>query len=286
MTVATATNLNTFSSNNIGVTMPQKEREAVPTLTEMRQDGYQVIDTQRGDSNQIIRFATQNQNINLTNMDEVARNANQMRAFEVDRNGRAVRELSQNEMYSALGLPAPAAPFVQGQQQEALQNYRNDIQSALDAGDPVLAVQRGFTQWYYGGSLRPQMAGIFNEVLGFDIIEMRGSSRENIVALLEEKGMETRVARAPEVREEPRVAVAAPTEQQRVVDMAMFETSVRGFTQANGPQSIREGELATAVRFYDLITGYSPEEASKLESMFQKGTGLTIEQARERTREI
>ena len=108
--------------------------------------------------------------------------------------------------------------------------------------------------------------------------------RPEILAALEEKGIETRVARDPGVREEPRVAVAAPTEEQRAADMAMFETSVSGFTQANGPQSIREGELAAAVRFYDIITQYSPEEASKLESMFQKGTGLTVEQARERTR--
>lgn len=261
--------------------MPQKEREAVESLTELRQEGNQVIDTRIGESEQVIRFATRNQNIDLTNGEEIRRNSDQMRAFEVDRNGRSVRELSQTEIRHALGLPTG---FAYEQQQQDLQNYRSSIQSALDAGDPVLAVQRGFEQWNHTASpLAGQMAGVFKELLGFDIGEMRGSSRENIVALLEEKGIETRVARAPEVREEPRVAVAAPTEDQREADMGLFIGGLNSY-RSNAPgvtDESREFALAQSVRAYDTIKGYAPEQTTELENMFRKRTGLGIEEARQ-----
>jgi hypothetical protein len=236
------------------------------------------------DSEQMIMFATRNQNIDLTNMGDVARNVGQMRGFETDRSGRTVRELSQDEMRSALGVPTSFAQ--EAGQQETIQNYRSDIENARATQGDVAAIQLAFAQWHYqsNNTVAGQMSGVFKDVFGFEIGDLRGVTPTAITALLEERGMEVRVAtRAPEVREEPRVAVAAPTEQQREADRGLFEGGLNTYTSehAGTTDEAKQFALATAVRTYDRITGYAPEQAAELGGMFKKRTGLTIDQARE-----
>jgi len=290
----------------------EMQREHVPNLEELRQTGYQVVDTRIGDSEQVIRFATRNQNIDLTNGEEIRRNAGQMKAFEVDSNGRAVRELSQTEMRSALGLPTSfAQEAAQEARQTALQNYSNGINSALNEGNLSLAIERGtvlyINEFYHGNQvLAQQMAAEFERIFGFNarevpvgpgtgdpttkvatflrngVLEDGSSIRQAILPRLNEEQRQA-VLRQSGVSEEPRVAVAAPTEDQREADMGLFVGGLNSY-RSNAPgvtDESRQFALAQSVRAYDTIKGYAPEQATELEGMFKKRTGLGIEEARQ-----
>ncbi len=251
-----------------------RQREAVPSLTELREQGYQAIGIRVNDERSIL-FATRNQNLDLTDPNVFVQNPTAFRAFEMDRRGNTTKELSEREMRTAIGLPAP---FVQEAQASTLQQYRRDIEEPWNSGDKVLAIQRGLVQWQHApADLAPQMARVFEDVTGFSIEEVPGRSEERIAAFLQERGV-TRVARAPEVREEPRVAGAGPTEQTREVDLALFEGGLNSYTsiEAAATERSRELGLAQAVRMYDRITGYAPEQAAELQAMFREKTGMNI----------
>ncbi|MEW5996307.1 MAG: hypothetical protein AB1657_01800 [Candidatus Micrarchaeota archaeon] len=275
----------------------EMRREHVSSLDELRTQGYQAIGMRMEDGRNLL-FATRDQNLDLggANVDNVIRShVGSFRVFEMDERAHNVRELNQNEIRQAMGMPTG---FRYEQQQEALQNYRNDIQSVLNTGDVARAVEVGFEQQRYAEqSIAGQMAGVFREIFGFGVEDFTGWTnqfdpesrrqdvvafiqRPEIVAALKAKGIETRVARAPEVREEPRVAEAGPSARDREVDQAMFDSGLsRYLSTAPGVMTdpeLREFGLSQAVEYYDRIKGYDIKQAMYLESVFETRTGLDI----------
>lgn len=265
-----------------------REKENVETalqnahsISQLNELGYNnVMSTRFYDNGPLTLLAT-NTDIDLTraSRDDILRRIGDgsIRVYKLDERTYSLSYVSRGSI-GEVGIEI-VGPFAQGaraeEREERLQNYRNSIQSAIDAGDVALAVERGIVQWQYADmQLAQQMGTAFKEMLGFGIDEVQGNSRDAIVAFLERRGIETRVARA-EVREEPRVAEIPLTPQQQTA-LAGYRNDVQSALDSGDTQLAYMRGLAQWK--YESNSNLAGAKAAA----FQEMTGLTLQEARSR----
>jgi len=258
------------------------------SMADLQAHGYDNMITTRFSENGPMLLIATNRDMDLVAMsrEDIMSNIRRGDAVVFELTGK-LRALSPDELADT-GVYLPPERREQGFRAEArremLEDYRSSIEQALAVDNMDLAIARAVAQRDNAPrDTQGEMTSIFRELTGLDEMNVTDSRRIAAAVTRVREGAPETTTRVAEVTEERR-ETAMPTEQQRAVDVAMFETGVTGFTQANGPQSIREGQLASAVSFYDRIISYAPEQAEELQRMFREGTGLDINDPQTRER--